>query len=97
MSSGVHPARLSAVADDEHDAFVDDTLTLWQPLSREPLTRADARRIASDVGDFLAILADWDRMEREGAEARPRTHEAEVGGGVAAGASSAKSARRRHA
>jgi len=61
-----------AEGDGPRDALADETLALWQPLSREPLTRADARRIARDVGDFLAVLADWDRMERErGAPAEP--------------------------
>lgn len=50
---------------DPSDTLVDETLELWTPLSREPLTRADARRIARDVGDFLSVLADWARMDRE--------------------------------
>ncbi|MFH1467183.1 MAG: hypothetical protein ABIO70_22555, partial [Pseudomonadota bacterium] len=62
----------SAEGDDRHDAFVDETLAVWQPLTKEPLTRSDARQIARDMGDFLAVLADWHRMEREqGAPAEP--------------------------
>lgn len=68
------PAPLDGFAerDDSHDAFVDETLAVWQPLTKEPLTRSDARQIARDMGDFLAVLADWHRMEREqGAPAEP--------------------------
>lgn len=69
------PLGQLAEREERHDSLVTETLAVWQPLTRDPLTRSDARRIASDIGDFLAVLADWDRIQRENT----------VGGGTPAG------------
>ena len=39
------------------EAFLMETLEVWQPLSREPLTMADAREIAESMTGFFAALA----------------------------------------
>ena len=39
------------------DDFLKDTIKVWQPLSAEPLTAADAREIAESMTGFFAALA----------------------------------------
>ena len=39
------------------EAFLKETIKVWQPLSHEPLTRADAEEIATSVLGFFAALA----------------------------------------
>jgi hypothetical protein len=62
MASG---ARLSS-------EFLDDTIREWQPYSREPLTREDAREIIFNVTGFMHILMRWERAARQSTERKPR-------------------------
>ena len=39
------------------EAFLKETIEVWQPLSTEPLTMADAREIAESMTGFFAALA----------------------------------------
>lgn len=39
------------------EAFLEDTIKAWQPLSAEPLTMADAQEIAESVVGFFSALA----------------------------------------
>ena len=50
------------------EAFLKDTLAVWQPLSREPLTKRDTEEIATSMISFFAALA---RCAKE-AGTRPR-------------------------
>ena len=51
------------------DAFLRETIKVWQPLSAEPLTLADAHEIAASMTDFFAALT---RCAKE-AETRSRS------------------------
>lgn len=39
------------------ERFLKHTIEVWQPLSREPLTMADAQEIAESMTGFFAALA----------------------------------------
>lgn len=39
------------------EAFLKASIKVWQPLSREPLTLADAHEIAESMTGFFAALA----------------------------------------
>ena len=47
------------------EAFLKETIEVWQPLSAEPLTLADAREIAESMTGLFAVLA---RCAREAEE-----------------------------
>ena len=52
--------------------FIDETLAFWQPQSRRPLTREDAREIIENVSGFFSILLEWDAAEKsDAASANP--------------------------
>jgi len=40
-----------------NEALLRETIEVWQPLSREPLTMADAQEIAESMTGFFAALA----------------------------------------
>lgn len=54
--------------------LLDKTIAVWQPRTQRTLTREDAREIVSNVMGFFAVLNEWDRAERFGADA-PTTPE----------------------
>lgn len=39
------------------EAFLKETIKVWQPLSAEPLTMADAEEITESMTGFFAALA----------------------------------------
>ena len=39
------------------EKFLKETIEVWQPLSAEPLTMADAQEIAESMTGFFAALA----------------------------------------
>ena len=39
------------------EAFLRETIEVWQPLSREPLTMTDAQEVAERMTEFFAVLA----------------------------------------
>jgi len=47
------------------DELIKKTIKMWQPYSKEPLTREDAREIIQNVTGFFDILARWDREQKE--------------------------------
>ena len=55
-----------------HDDLLDHTIEVFQPLSRERLTREDAQEIVEDVASFLTLLASWDREALGRTPAAPR-------------------------
>ena len=48
-------------ANAENEALLDEILEVYQPLTRQPLTREDAREIKVNLAGFLRVLMDWDR------------------------------------
>ena len=47
------------------DEFLDETIRLWQPYYKEPLTREDAREIIQNFVGFFEVLMEWDREVKE--------------------------------
>ena len=47
--------------------FLDETIRVWQPLSKEPLTYADAEEITENVVGYFGTLRRW-ATERSKAE-----------------------------
>ncbi|WP_375414982.1 hypothetical protein [uncultured Bradyrhizobium sp.] len=45
--------------------FLDETISEWQPYSRRPLTREDAREIIYNVTGFMNVLLRWERAARQ--------------------------------
>ena len=43
------------------EEFLDKTIKLFQPYSKEPLTREDAREIVQNFVGFFEVLMEWDR------------------------------------
>ena len=56
------------------DEFLDETIRVWQPYSKEPLTREDAREIAENfVGLFETLMeCAQERKEKEKKSNLPR-------------------------
>ena len=48
--------------------FIDQTLSVWQPLTSRRLTPEDARQIAENITGVFLILSEWDQPVRR----RPR-------------------------
>ena len=46
-------------------AFLDETISEWQPYSRRPLTREDAREIIYNVTGFMSVLMRWQQAARQ--------------------------------
>jgi hypothetical protein len=44
--------------------FIDETLAIWQPLSKRQLTREDGREIIENMTGFFRVLQEWDRADR---------------------------------
>ncbi len=44
---------------------LDCTLHVWQPWSRRPLTREDARIITANMSGFFQVLAEWAAEDQE--------------------------------
>ena len=47
------------------DEFLDETIRMFQPYSKEQLTREDAREIAQNFVGFFEVLLEWDREVKE--------------------------------
>ena len=45
--------------------FLDYTIQVWQPLSKEPLTYVDAEEIIDNAAGFYVTLLRWAREARE--------------------------------
>jgi hypothetical protein len=45
--------------------FLDETISEWQPYSRRPLTREDAREIIYNVTGFMNVLMRWQQTARQ--------------------------------
>ena len=41
-------------------AFLDKTITFWQPRTTRTLTREDARQMIENATGFFRVLAEWD-------------------------------------
>jgi hypothetical protein len=41
------------------------TLEIWQPRSKSPLSRTEARNIAANMLGVIGILTEWDSRERQ--------------------------------
>lgn len=39
--------------------ILDQTLRVWQPYAKEPLSREDAREIVANVTGFFRVLRAW--------------------------------------
>jgi hypothetical protein len=78
-----HRPRWTPVSADS--PFIDETLAFWQPQSRRPLTREDAREIIENVSGFFSILLEWDAAERQATSTTP-----EISSGAATMASNRK-------
>ncbi len=44
--------------------FLDKTLKVWQPRSKEPLTYQDAVEITDNMVGFIKLLHEWDEKEK---------------------------------
>ena len=53
------------------DAFLEETIRIWQPISPIPLTLNDAREIAYNLIGLFVLLARIDQRTRQGSEKRP--------------------------
>ena len=75
MTSGArHLATQAARAADDNpdlDNLIDETITVWQPYSADPLTREDARQIMQNVTAYFDMLLKWAAEDRERAEREP--------------------------
>lgn len=61
MTSKQHPTYSA------YEKYLDHTVTVWQPYYELPLSREDAREIATNVSGFVQLLGQWaheDRMQR---------------------------------
>jgi len=47
------------------DAFLDHTLNVWQPRTKQQLTHEDARQMIENVTGFFQLLVEWDKAERQ--------------------------------
>lgn len=47
------------------DELIEKTIKEWQPYSKEPLTKEDAREIIETVTRVYDVLARWDREDRK--------------------------------
>ena len=47
------------------EEFLEKTIKFWQPYSKEPLTREDAREIIQNFVGFFEVLMEWDREKRK--------------------------------
>jgi hypothetical protein len=43
--------------------FIEKTIKVWQPRSREKFTHEDARVIIQNMTDYLELLMEWERTE----------------------------------
>ena len=50
--------------------FLDETIRVWQPLSKEPLTYADAEEITESMVGYFGTLLRWARERSEPKEVR---------------------------
>lgn len=53
-----------AVGTSECGDFIDQTIAIWQPLTKRQLTREDGREIIENMTGFFRILQEWDRVDR---------------------------------
>jgi hypothetical protein len=44
--------------------FIQETIDVWQPYSKEKLTEEDAREIIDNMTGFFALLNKWDKEQR---------------------------------
>jgi hypothetical protein len=69
MTSGSrHLADQAADDNPDLDNLIDETITVWQPYSADPLTREDARQIMQNVTAYFDMLLRWAAEDRERAE-----------------------------
>jgi hypothetical protein len=54
-------------------AFLDETVTFWQPLSSHPLNREDAREIVENMTGFFSVLREWAEADLRAARSVPET------------------------
>lgn len=47
-------------------AFLEETIKVWQPRSKDPLTLEDAREIAANMTAFARLLITLDRQYGQG-------------------------------
>ena len=52
-------AHWEHVAETMDPGVIDGTILAWQPLSKEPLTAADAAEIDHNVRGFIDIITRW--------------------------------------
>lgn len=46
-------------------SFLQETIKVWQPFSKEPLTLEDAREIVSNMVGFFEVLMEWDAEKKK--------------------------------
>jgi hypothetical protein len=47
--------------------FLEETIRVWQPYAKEPLSREDAREILANVSGFFRVLRAWSEEDRRAA------------------------------
>ena len=50
--------------------FLDETIRVWQPLSKEPLTHADAEEIIKNAAGYYSTLLRWAKEALKAKEVR---------------------------
>ena len=51
------------------EGMFEDAVGFWQPRTRRVLTAEDGRQIIENLRGFFEVLDEWDRMERQAADA----------------------------
>jgi hypothetical protein len=46
------------------ELLLDETIAIWQPYSKRPLSREDARQILENMTGFFQTLLNWDAADR---------------------------------
>ena len=44
--------------------LLDDTIAIWQPRAKRPLSREDAREILENLTGFFSVLREWQLAEQ---------------------------------
>jgi len=47
----------------DQDRLIEQTLAVWQPLTKRKLGAEDAREIVANIGSFFQILRRWKKAE----------------------------------
>jgi len=47
----------------DQDRLIEQTLAVWQPLTKRKLGAEDAREIVANIGSYFQILREWKKAE----------------------------------